>query len=102
MALVPRNGASTGSSQLSYLLEPHKLVLSRIALVNLIFIPGTERSTRLDSDISEVKGKKLKKKRGFQASVQNPLTQRQDQLHGHVACAVPQDLGSEGPHVPSL
>lgn len=52
---VLRNKASTFSSQLSYLLEPHKLILSRIALVNLIFIPGTERSTHLDTDISKVK-----------------------------------------------
>lgn len=55
MVAVPRNGASTCPSQLTYLLESHKLILGRSAFIDLIFIPGTERDTHLDSDISEVK-----------------------------------------------
>lgn len=55
---VPRRGALRCSAPLTHLLQPHKLILCRRAFVDLVFIPGTERGTYMDGDISEVKNKK--------------------------------------------
>lgn len=76
MVAVPRKGASARPSQRTYLLESHKLILGLSAFVDLIFIPGTERGTGLDSDISE-----FKKRQGSQALMWNLLPQRRDQPH---------------------